>query len=72
MVGANAAEVMDLPHGVAEGKPATINVFPSSVGNDRQALSQLSPPRAVLHRGEVVARTEIESSVTAGSAKDSR
>ena len=63
MVTGSAAAVMDLPYGIESGKPAVLNVFSPDIQTYQDALSQLRPPRFVLHHGDVVATNEFESTV---------
>lgn len=63
MVSSHAATVMDIEHGIAEGKPATFNLFPASVTSRIDALRAGRPPRTVVHRGRVVAENTVESTL---------
>jgi len=63
MVAGDAASVVDVPHGLAEGDPATFNVFPPAVTSRHEALRLGRRPRTVVHEGEVVAENRLESTV---------
>jgi len=59
----NAAAVMDVDHGVAEGLPATLNVFDPGVTTRTEAMAAGAPPRVVVHEGRVVAGNESTSTI---------
>ncbi|MEF8813088.1 MAG: amidohydrolase family protein [Halovenus sp.] len=63
MVSSHAATVMGIEHGIAEGKPATFNLFPASVTSRTDALRAGRPPRTVIHRGRVVTENTAESTL---------
>ena len=59
MVTRNGASVLDVEHGVVEGKPATLNIFPQEVSTPTKAICEQLAPRAVIHEGSIVAETNI-------------
>ncbi len=63
MVTSNAANIMEEPYGIIEDNPAIVNVFPDGITNYREALSQLTPPRYVIHNGKIVAETKVNSTL---------
>jgi len=63
MVTKNAASVLDVEHGIVEGKPATLNVFPQEVSTPTEAICQQLFPRVVIHEGSIVAETNISKKI---------
>jgi len=60
MVTKNAAKILNVEHGIAEGKPATFNIFPQAVSNPTEAICEQIPPRIVIHDGVIVAETNVD------------